>query len=619
MLKISCVLIIIVSTNLAFSQIPEIEWQNTIGGNSYDWLLSIDQTTDGGYILGGYTSSDLSGDKTDVSRGGYDLWIIKLEPTGEIEWQKTIGGGNSDQAFDIHQISDGSFVVIGYSESNIGGDKSENSQGSADYWVLKLDTLGNILWQNTIGGSETDIARAIVETADGGFLLGGGSMSDISGDKTTANFGFDDYWVLKLNSVGDIEWQQSYGGEQIDVLMSMEQTNDGGFILGGISQSGYSGNKTEACQGINDYWIIKIDDAGNILWQNTIGGNNDDKLHQIHCTSDGGYILAGDSQSDLSGDKTEWSMGLYDFWIVKVDSTGQIVWQNTIGGSEYDYLFDIKETTSGQFILTGHSNSAISGDKTSSNYGWFDYWVMKLNSLGDSIIWQLTFGGSAFEATYEVEQTADGGFIFCGSSESGISPVKEEICQGYYDYWIIKLSVDCPETQELCNGIDDDCDGNIDEEYTFINYYLDFDGDDYGNLLIDSLACGVVSGYVLDSTDCDDNNAEIFPGATEFENGFDDNCNQLIDEGFNSVGNTNNMQFGVFPNPNNGCFVIEFPEITNHSIIKITSLLGEKLVYLEVKNQHLTQIQLPMYFNGEAVITIINENWISSEIITIQH
>src|SRR6185436_104985 len=192
---------------------------------------------------------------------------------------------------------------------------------------------------------------SIQQTADGGYILGGTSASDISGDKTENSNGSYDYWIIKTDSSGNIQWQNTIGGSDADLLISIEQTNDGGYILGGWSKSNISGDKTENTNGIEDYWIVKTDASGNIQWQNTIGGNNYDELCSIRQTIDGGYILGGTSGSDISGDKTENSNGTLDYWIVKTNSTGTIQWQNTIGGSAVDSIHSIQQTADGGYIM----------------------------------------------------------------------------------------------------------------------------------------------------------------------------------------------------------------------------------------------------------------------------
>lgn len=282
---------------------------------------------------------------TDVCIANLPDTAIVTEVAPEIEWQNTIGGIDTDRVWaGVEQTIDGGYILGGHSYSGISGDKTEASHGGSDYWIIKLFNDGTIEWQNTIGGSGDEILQSIHQTADGGYILGGYSNSGISGDKTEANLGlYSDYWVVKLNSAGAIEWQNTIGGNGSDYLFSARQTFDGGFILGGHSYSSLSGDKTEGIIGgtYNDYWVIKLDPLGNILWQNTIGGINYDFCHDIAQTTDGGYILSGSSLSGISGDKTEANLGDYDYWVIKLNASGTIEWQNTIGGSLFDYSYRI--------------------------------------------------------------------------------------------------------------------------------------------------------------------------------------------------------------------------------------------------------------------------------------
>lgn len=443
--------------SVSYSQnIPTIQWQNTIGGSSFDFLYSAEQTTDGGYILVGYSYSNISGDKTENFIGIYgrsDYWIVKTDSSGNILWQNTIGGDYEEMLTSIKQTTDGGYILGGFSQSNISGDKTENNYDTLcatfDYWIVKTDSLGNLIWDLTIGGSDEDRLLAIEQTADNGFILGGFSISNTSGVKVENNIGANpttDYWIVKTDSLGNIEWQNTIGGSLYDYLYSIKQTQDGGYILGGMSCSNISGDKTETCLWYGDYWIIKTDSLGTIQWQNTIGGNGSDELFSIVQTSDGGYLLGGESNSNISWDKTENSMGDFDYWIVKTNSVGTIQWQNTIGGSEGDFLESLQQTSDGGYILGGWSLSNISGDKTQNNcdstLGYPDFWIVKTDAAG-SIQWQNTIGGSKNEKLHSIEQTIDGGYILGGYSESDISGNKTENSMGYSDYWIVKLT---PET-----------------------------------------------------------------------------------------------------------------------------------------------------------------------------
>ncbi len=605
---------------ISVAQVPAIEWQNTIGGDMYDWLYSIEQTSDGGYILGGHSESGVFGDKVDSSRGGSDYWIVKLDSFGEIEWQNTIGGDNQDQVYDIKQTLDGGYIVGGYSSSSLSGEKSENYIGinsNPDYWVVKLDSLGEIEWQNTIGGDQQDYLWYVGQTIDGGYILGGLSESELSGDKTEEKIGYSDYWIVKLSSFGEIEWQNTIGGDLDDWLHSMEQTVDGGYILVGTSYSNISGDKTEDCFGFNDYWVVKLDSLGEIEWQNTIGGNLYDEVFSIQQTLDFGYIIGGQSNSDFSGVKNESCLGYADYWVVKLDSSGEIEWQNTIGGNNWDYFFSVKQTSTGGYIVGGCSYSNISGDKTEDNHGQTDYWIVKLSELGE-IEWQNTIGGISLDVFYELEPTNDGGYILAGLSQSGISGDKTEACIGYYDYWVIKLNPDCLELQETCNGIDDDCDGDIDEGFTLNTFYLDADVDNFGNSLIDTLSCSLVDGYILDNTDCDDSNSDIYPGAEEFENGIDDNCNNVIDEGFSYINNINLIDVIIYPNPSGGRFTIKLQNWkSNEILVKVDNSIGEEIYLRQFFNTQSIEIKLPESFSGIAIMTIFDESNMISKVLYI--
>ncbi len=417
----------------------EIEWQKTIGGNDDDELRHLQQTTDGGYILGGSSWSNISGEKTENSRGYNDYWVVKTDSTGNIQWQKTIGGNNYDELSSIRQTTDGGYILGGFSNSNISGEKTENSRGDFDYWIVKIDAIGNIQWQKTIGGSENDYHYSVQQTLEGGYILGGWSQSNISGEKTENSRGLRDYWIVKIDSNGNIQWQKTIGGNGSEFLQSIQQTIDGGFILGGWSESNVSGDKTENSRGYDDYWVVKTDSTGNIQWQKTFGGSWDDWLYAIQQTTDGGYLMGGMSLSSISGDKTDSSRGNMDYWILKTDTIGNIQWQKTIGGNTTDDLRAILQTTDGEYAFAGHSGSSISGEKTENPRGAWDFWIVITDSTGN-IKRQKTIGGNGGDFLTSIKQSADGGFIMGGSSWSNISGEKTENRRGGNDYWIIKLT-----------------------------------------------------------------------------------------------------------------------------------------------------------------------------------
>lgn len=382
---------------LTVSGQPRIEDQGVIGGNNKDVFTCMYLTNDSGLIVGGYSNSNKSDQKKENSRGYNDYWIIKLDSNRTLQWDKTIGGTNDDYLFALQQTGDGGYILGGYSSSPKSGEKTEISRNfSNDYWIVKLDVNGTLQWDKTIGGNGDDVLSALQQTTDGGYLLGGSSQSGKSGDRTGVNRGQSDYWIVKLDAGGNIQWDKAIGGNQSDNLRAMYQTSDGGYIFGGGSSSFISGEKTENSRGFHDYWIVKVNKNGKIEWDKTIGTKGSESCESIQQTSDGGYILGGGSSSDISDEKTENSRGYRDYWIVKLDAVGNIQWDKTIGGSGYETLREIAELTKNTYILGGSSASGISGDKTGGNrtsgkIKYDDYWLVELRYFNENrtIITQL--------------------------------------------------------------------------------------------------------------------------------------------------------------------------------------------------------------------------------------
>jgi hypothetical protein len=362
-----------------------IQWQKAIGGNGYELYGTVTSTNDGGFILGGASMSDISGDKTENCRGNDDMWIVKLDSSGNIQWDKTIGGSGLDECAFIRQTKDSCYVIAGSSTSNISGDKTENCRGDFDMWIIKLDSKGKILWNKTLGGNRWEFPGGLELTNDDGAIICGNSASDIGTDKSEANRGKRaDFWIIKLDKDGKKIWDRTIGGNDDDMALGIKKTNDGNYLLTGFSSSNKSYEKSENSKGgDHDIWVVKIDSTGKIIWDKTIGGEGDDFSiggANILLTLDGGYVICGDSNSKISGDKTDSCRGDYDFWIVKLNKTGKIEWDKTIGGANYENLVGVAEIKKNYFVVAGSSESGISGDKTdSSKGGKADYWIVYLN------------------------------------------------------------------------------------------------------------------------------------------------------------------------------------------------------------------------------------------------
>lgn len=410
----------------AFGQTaPAIQWQKTYGGTGGELATATQQTRDGGYIVAGYAESQ-DGDVTG-NHGSFDIWVVKLDDKGTLQWQKSLGGTGSDAAQAVRQTSDGGYIVAGYSNSN-NGDVTGN-HGNFDYWVIKLDSAGVLQWQKSLGGSGEDRAYAIQQTSDGGYIVGG-SAASTNGD-VTGNHGIADYWIVKLDAAGALQWQKSFGGSAIDEAHTIQQTRDGGYIVAGRSES-FGGDVT-GNHGTSDCWVIKLDGGGVLQWQKTFGGSNFDAAASIQQTNDGGYIMSGRTLSadgDISGNH-----GSYDCWVVKMNDIGALQWQKSLGGTKEEFANTIQQTSDGGYIVAGHAESS-DGDVT-SNYGSYDFWVVKLDS-GGALQWQKSLGGAGTEEVRSIEQTSDGGYIMAGTTTSTNGDVTGN--HGYSDYWVVRLA-----------------------------------------------------------------------------------------------------------------------------------------------------------------------------------
>ena len=344
-----------------------IQWQKTLGGSSIEVGNSIQKTTDGGFIIAGYTLSndgDVSG-----NHGSTDCWIVKLDSNGDIQWQKTLGGSQEDRATAIQQTQDGGYIFAGHTNSS-DGDVSTN-HGVNDFWVVKLSSTGTIEWEKALGGTGADEAYSISQTSDGGYVIGGATRSN-NGD-VSGNNGNTDYWVVKLTNSGTIEWQKALGGTGADDGRLAYQTSDGGYLVAGTQGSG--DGQVSVSLGWTDYWIVKLNQTGDIQWEKSLGGSEQDVLGALLLTEDGGCVLSGFTESK-DGDVMNNNV-IFDIWVVKLNILGEIQWSKAIGGSLADFSGKIHETSDGGYVLAGTTES-LDGD-VSGNHGIYDCWVVKLS------------------------------------------------------------------------------------------------------------------------------------------------------------------------------------------------------------------------------------------------
>ncbi len=325
------------------ANVPTIEWQKIIGDNNNAAINSVQQTTDGGYIL--------AGDKKDT-QNGLDYWIVKLNSNADIEWEKIYGGSTVDEAKSIQQTIDGGYIVAGYSYST-NGDVTNNNGGS-DAWILKLNANGDIEWQKTYGGSTIDGLTNIKQTTDNGYIAVGYTDSD-DGDIPN-NQGYTDAWAIKIAANGNLEWSKSFGGSDGEWINDVQQTINGEYLIVGFTFSN-NGDITNN-YGIADWWVIKLQTNGNLSWQKTYGGSGFDRANCIQKTNDGHYIIAGNTVSS-DGDVII-THGGSDAWVVKIDDLGNILQQTTVGTNGSENANSILQTHDNNFLIAGNSQNANS-------------------------------------------------------------------------------------------------------------------------------------------------------------------------------------------------------------------------------------------------------------------
>jgi len=370
-------------SNISFETM--ITWDRKIGGSGWEKAYSVEQTNDCGYIVAGYTDSH------DI--GNLDFYIIKFDIYGNIQWDQRYGGSNSEISYSVQQTSDGGYVAAGYTYSY--------GSGINDFWIIKLDSLGSLIWQKTFGGSEWDEARSIRQTTDNGYIVAG----------TTESFSLEgsDYWILKLDSGGNsVEgWVngKTYGGAYTDEIRCIQQTQDGGFVVTGNTEVSNDGNI--------DINIKKINSSGDVEWSRNYDYGKNDEANDIQVTTDGGFIVTGCSGNDFG-----------DAIILKINSSGELEWEKKYGGTYTDKAYSIKQTTDGGYIVAGYTYSSDTTD--------IDIYIIKLDEDGNEQ-WSRTFNNneSDEDIAYSIRQTADGGYVVVGSTTS---------YNNKKDIWIIKLN-----------------------------------------------------------------------------------------------------------------------------------------------------------------------------------
>ncbi len=410
----------------------EIDWAKTFGGSREDEAMSIVQTTDGGIAVLGFTFSN-DGDITDKTSNDSDFWVFKVSESGELLWSKTYGGSLDDRGVKLINTQDGGLAALGFSRSS-DGDVSGNN-GFYDFWLIKLDETGNLLWEKSYGFSGQDQGQSLIQTSDGGFFLTGfmdfdGRTAQNEINKSQNRHGVGEYWAVKTDPAGNEEWNQYYGGTNNDRAYDVVQTNDGGFLMVGNTESDDFDITNPL--GSYDYWVVKIDALGNLQWQKNYGGSGIEIAYSITKTTDGNYLVLGDTRS--TDQQVTNPKGNADAWLIKINENGDLLWQKSYGGSQFDTGRSISEKPDGNLIVFGTSRS--NDQDVSNNYGQSDFWLVLVNANGN-LFFEKNYGGSATDFCNDAILTPTGQIVLAGSSESTDFDVSEN--KGSKDVLLIKL------------------------------------------------------------------------------------------------------------------------------------------------------------------------------------
>ncbi len=395
-----------------------LQWQKSLGGSAPDVGYSIRQTTDGGYIVAGYTGSN-NGNVSGY-HGLRDAWVVKLDNTGAVQWQRCLGGSVYDEAYSVLQTADGGYMIAGYTGST-NGDVSGN-HGIYDAWIVKLNSTGVLQWQKCIGGSGSDFAYAIQPTSDGGFAVVANTQSN-DGD-VSGNHGNWDIWALKLDAAGVLQWQKCLGGSGADQGYSLLQSSDGGYAIAGYT--GSTNGDVSGNHGAQDGWVVKLSNMGSLQWQKCLGGTLADQTYSIVQSADGNYIVAGlvkSNNGDVGGNH-----GGDDAWMVELGPTGGLHWQKCLGGTEADGAYAIRSTTDGGYILAG-STASNNGD-VSGNHGGGDAWAVKMG-CGNQVRVIITTDANPGQITWEITDVGNVPIATGGPAATEANQVvTETVCLG---------------------------------------------------------------------------------------------------------------------------------------------------------------------------------------------
>ena len=427
---------------------PPIQWEYNYGGSQYESGNSIIQNAANEYIMCAVTHSnngDVSGNHSSFS----DYWLVRLDSNGILNDQKCIGGSGYDDGNFVLPVSSGGYVFLGAGGSG-DGDQSSNWGNSYDYWIAKTDDAFNILWETNLGGTDFDLPFQVCETYDSGFVIVGTSRS--SDGNVSNNYGNSDYWIAKVDSAGNLLWEKNYGGSDNEEARAVIELSNNFIVVAGFS--GSSDGDISSPKGNQDFWVLMLNNFGNMIWEKSYGGASSDIATAMIEDINGNILVLGETAS-VNGD-VSFNHGATDFWLIQIDLDGTLLWEKSYGGTDQEVGTSIAQTIDSGFVMAGRSKSN-DGD-VSSNQGGEDFWVVKIDQVG-TLEWEKAMGGSLNDGAQSVIATADTGYVISGYTESSNGDISGTN-NGIADCWVVKL-----HEQPLQIGMND-----ISNENPFIAY-----------------------------------------------------------------------------------------------------------------------------------------------------
>lgn len=413
---------ILLSPSFSFPQ--EVLWEVHEGGEKDDIARSMEVFDQGDLMLAGWT---FSSDQEKAEETRPDLWVTRWTSKGSLKWEKRYGTKKSSKGYAIQKCQDGGAIIVGSKTSGESGKKGPKGKNA---WILKIDGSGEVQWERSFGGSARDVARCVTLSSEGGYVIGVHSRS--SDGAFQKNRGSSDIWLLKIGKEGEVEWKKTFGGKDREEVRALQRTEKGGVIVTGATSSIIEGN---AIKGDCDVWVLKVDENGELQWQKTFGGDGIDVGNDLTKGPNGNFFIGAVNSSHAGGDVSE-HLGHEDVWILKVGPSGALLWDRVLGGSDNDHTTSIASSPDSGLVVGAITASSSEDDVSRPSHGKADHWLLKLDLSGD-LVWERNYGGSKVDLARDAAPLSDGNYFLVGSSGSSDGMVSGN--HGGKDLWSLKI------------------------------------------------------------------------------------------------------------------------------------------------------------------------------------